>query len=331
MDEVVVVQQGTGDEGDFDQTLRPVCWDEYIGQERVKENVRLILEAAKQRGESCDHLLFYGQAGLGKTTLAYLVGREMGSRVRSVTGPHLERAGDVAAILSALEPHEILFIDEVHRISKAAEEVLYPALESRTLHLVVGKGPTAKTVSLSLPPFTVIAATTKANLLSQPLRSRFGAIFRLEYYLNDDIRRIVRRSAGLLKMTVDDEAVSDVALASRFTPRVANRLLRRCRDYAQVRGDSLVTHETARKTLEMLDVDALGLEAIDRQVLRVIAEKFGGGPVGIQALSAALAEEPGTIEDVYEPFLMSLGFLERTRLGRVVTDKGREYLEGIGT
>ncbi|MDP3725232.1 MAG: Holliday junction branch migration DNA helicase RuvB [Nanoarchaeota archaeon] len=313
--------------GDQDITLRPTSWDEYVGQEKIKQNVRLIVEAAKQRGEACDHLLFYGQAGLGKTTLAYLIGREAGVHVRSTTGPSLERVGDVAAILSNIEPHEILFIDEIHRINRAAEEVFYPALESRKLHLVVGKGPSAKTLSIDLPPFTVIGATTKANMLSSPLRSRFGATFRLDFYSLFDIEAIIRRSAGLLGVEIHDGGAELLARASRFTPRTANRLLRRARDFAQVHGEGVITEDVAHETLQMLDIDKLGLEEIDRELLRVIIKKFRGGPVGLGALSAALSEEQGTIEDVYEPYLMSLGLLNRTSMGRVVTPEAYEYLE----
>ena len=312
--------------GDLDSDLRPSSWDEYVGQEKIKQNVRLIVDAAKGRNEACDHLLFYGQAGLGKTTLAYLVGRESGANVRTTTGPTLDKVGDVAAILSNLEPNEILFIDEIHRMNKAAEEVFYPALESRKLHLVVGKGPSAKTVSIDLPPFTVIGATTKANMLSSPLRSRFGAMFRLDYYSLEDMEEIMHRSARILGVEIDDGGVHFLARASRFTPRVANRLLRRARDYAQVHGDGVITEESVQKVLDMLDIDSVGLEQVDRDLLRTIIEKFGGGPVGIAAVSAALGEEAGTVEDVYEPYLMSVGFLNRTQMGRIATPEAYRHL-----
>lgn len=311
---------------EVDSTLRPQTWDEYVGQEKVKENVRLILEAARQRQESPDHLLLYGQAGLGKTTLAYLIGKETGAHVRPTTGPALEKIGDIAAILSNLSPYEILFIDEIHRMSRAVEEVFYPALESRKLHLVVGKGPSAKTVSIDLPPFTVIGATTKASLLSSPLRSRFGGMFRLDYYTLQDIEAIIRRSARILGVEIADGAVRMLAKASRFTPRTANRLLRRTRDRAQVHHDGLITDGVVVETLRMLEMDELGLERVDRDLLRITIEKFGGGPVGLGALSAALGEEEGTIEDVYEPYLMSIGFLNRTRMGRVVTQDAYKHL-----
>lgn len=314
------------DEGGFELALRPSRWEDYVGQEKVKTNLRLIIDAAKKRGESCDHLLFYGQAGLGKTTLAYLIGREMGVNVRSTTGPALEKAGDVAAILSNLEPYEILFIDEAHRVNKLVEEVLYPALESRKLHFIVGKGASARTFSLDLPPFTVIAATTKVNLLSNPLRSRFGATLKLDYYKHEDIEAIVRRSAKILKTEITSGAVALLARAARFTPRTANRLLKRARDYAEIYQNGVVNEETVERTLGLLEIDQLGLERADRELLSVIITKFNGGPVGVKALAAALAEEPGTIEDVYEPFLMTLGLLERTPLGRIATKAAYEHL-----
>lgn len=320
------ISKNNGEDLSVEAILRPVFWDEYIGQDRVKENVKLILDAAKQRKESCDHLLFYGQAGLGKTTLAYIVGKEMGVQVRPTTGPSLERAGDVAAILSSLEPHEILFIDEIHRMNKAAEEILYPALESRILHLVVGKGPSAKTISIDLPPFTVVAATTRVNLLSAPLRSRFGAMFRLDYYRINEIEQIITRSAKLLGVGIEADAVSKLARASRFTPRIANRLLRRSRDYAQIHKDGAIDKESVLKTLDMFEIDELGLEHIDRRLLRIIIEKFNGGPVGLGALAAALNEESGTISEVYEPFLIGLGFLQRMKLGRVATPEAYNHL-----
>ena len=307
--------------------LRPSEWEDYIGQENVKKNTRLIIDAAKKRGEACDHLLFYGQAGLGKTTLAYLIGREMGANIRSTTGPALEKAGDVAAILSNLEPYDILFIDEAHRINKLIEEILYPALESRKLHFIVGKGASARIFSLDLPPFTVIAATTKVNLLSSPLRSRFGATFKLDYYRHADIEKILARSAGILKTSITDGAIKLLARASRFTPRTANRLLKRARDYADVYGDGVINEEVVGKILNLLEIDQLGLERTDRELLDTLIRKFGGGPVGLKAMGAALSEEMGTIEDVYEPFLMSLGLLERTSLGRIATQAAYEHLK----
>lgn len=308
-------------------TLRPSNWNDYIGQEKVKTNLKMIIEAARQRGENCDHILFYGQAGLGKTTLAYIIGKEMQVNVKATSGPALEKAGDVAAILTNLEPHEILFIDEAHRINKLIEEVLYPALESRKLHLIVGKGPSARTLTLDLPPFTVIAATTKANLLSGPLRSRFGATFRLDYYNVEDIEKIIKRSASLLKTEITPEATKKLAKASRFTPRVANRLLKRSRDYAQIHQNKIIDETAVKNTLEMLEIDDLGLEYADRQLLEIIIKKFNGGPVGLKALAASMNEEMGTIEDVYEPFLMSLGLLQRTSIGRVAHETAYKHLK----
>lgn len=310
----------------LDLALRPSRWEEYVGQEKAKTNLRLIIDAAKKRKESCDHLLLYGQAGLGKTTLAYLIAREMEAQIKTTTGPALEKAGDVAAILSNLEPFDILFIDEAHRINKLVEEILYPALENRKLHFVVGKGPSARTFSLDLPPFTVIAATTKVNLLSNPLRSRFGATLKLEYYNESDIQKIIVRSSKILGTEIEKGAVLLLAQASRKTPRTANRLLKRARDYAEVYGNGIITENIVKKTLELLDIDVLGLERADRDLLQALIEKYNGGPVGVKALAAALSEETGTIEDVYEPFLMSMGLLERTPGGRVATEKAYTHL-----
>ena len=306
--------------------LRPTKWEDYIGQEKVKENLKLMMEAAKQRNESCDHLLFYGQAGLGKTTLAHLIAKEMSVNIKTTSGPMLEKAGDIAAILTNLEPKEILFIDEVHRINKLVEEILYPALESRKLHLIIGKGPSARTISLDLPPFTLIAATTKINLLSGPFRSRFGATLKLDYYRLEDIEKIIKRSSQILGINITEEAIHRLAKASRFTPRVANRLLKRCRDYSQVHNKKTIDEEVVLETLAMLEIDELGLENTDRRLLEIIIKKFNGGPVGLKTLAAALNEEAGTIEDVYEPFLMSLGFLNRTPTGRVVTAAAYKHL-----
>lgn len=314
------------EEINFDLSLRPSRWEDYVGQENVKNNLRLIVDAAKGRGETCDHLLFYGQPGLGKTTLAYLVGKEMGANIKSTSGPALEKTGDIAALLTNLEPNEILFIDEAHRVNTMVEEILYPAMESRKLHLIVGKGPSARTFSLDLPPFTIIAATTKANLLSAPLRSRFGATFRLDYYTPKDLERIILRSAKLLNVSILPEATKLISEASRFTPRSANRLLKRARDYAQIYLNNVINEEAIRKTLGLLEIDSLGLDETDRQLLTAIIDKFNGGPVGLKALGAALNEEPGTIEDVYEPFLMKLGLLNRTPGGRTATELAYEHL-----
>ncbi len=311
----------------IDLTLRPAEWDEYIGQEKIKDNLKTLLGAAKKRGESADHLLFSGPAGLGKTTLAYLVARELGGMIKTTSGPALEKAGDLAAVLTNLTPGEILFIDEAHRINPMIEEVLYPAMEARKLHLVVGKGPSARTLSLDLPPFTLIAATTRENLLSQPLRSRFGATLRLGYYTPDDIKKIVKRSAAILGVEAKPEAIDILSRASRGTPRVANRLLRRARDFAEVHGESVIDEDAARKTLAMLEVDEVGLEPQDRELLMTIIEKFHGGPVGINTIAAALAQDRGAIEDIYEPYLMTLGFLQRSSAGRIVLPAAYRHLK----
>ncbi len=323
---VIAKNVNTEEDVNIDLALRPTCWSDYVGQEKVKQNLRIILDAAKKRKESSDHLLFYGQAGLGKTTLAYLVAKEMNANLKVTSGPALEKAGDLAAILTNLEKGDILFIDEAHRLNRMIEEVLYPALESRKLHLIVGKGPSARSLSIDLPPFTLVTATTRANLLSGPLRSRFGASFKLDYYETADIAAIVRRSAKLLGMKIDEPAVSLIAQSSRFTPRAANRLLKRVRDYAEVNNIKLINEETARKTLEMLEIDNLGLEPTDRQLLSTIIEKFHGGPVGVQTLAAALSDDRGIIEDVYEPYLMKIGLLIRTPAGRLVTPAAYKHL-----
>jgi holliday junction DNA helicase RuvB len=311
----------------IDQLLRPTHWEDYVGQAKIKRNLRIIVDAALKRGEACDHLLFYGQAGLGKTTLAHLVARELGASLKVTSGPALEKMGDLAAVLTNVERGDVLFIDEAHRLNRMIEEVLYPAMESRKLHLIVGKGPGARTLTLDLLPFTLIAATTRANLLSGPLRSRFGASFQLDYYESSDIEAIVQRSSDLLSMNIMPEAVRIVAGASRSTPRTANRLLKRIRDYADVHDITQVDGTTALATLELLEIDLLGLEPHDRRLLRTIIEKFNGGPVGVGTLAAAISEDKGIIEDVYEPYLMSIGFLQRTPMGRMVTKRAYEHLD----
>lgn len=321
-----ILKPNTIDDVVLDSTLRPRTWEEFIGQEKVKENLSVLIAAAKKRGEACDHILFYGPAGLGKTTLAHIVAAEMGGTLKVTAGPAIERAGDLAAILTNLEPGDILFIDEAHRLDRQIEEILYPALESHTLHLIVGSGSTARTVELKLPSFTLIAATTRIGLLSGPLRSRFGATFRLDFYTTDDIEKIIRRNAALLGSPIEEGAVKLLARASRFTPRVANRLLKRARDFAEISNQRVITEATAAKTLELLEIDELGLEATDRQLLLTIIRKFGGGPVGIQTLAAATAEEKDTIEDLYEPYLLRLGLLERTAKGRKATPLAYQHL-----
>jgi holliday junction DNA helicase RuvB len=325
MDEI---RPGTPNSEDIalDPALRPARWEDYIGQEKIKENLKIIIDAAKARGEAMDHILFSGPAGLGKTTLSYLVARELGSQLRVTSGPALEKMGDMAAILTNLEAGDVLFIDEAHRINRLIEEVLYPAMESRKLHLMVGKGPSARSLNLDLPPFTLIAATTRENLLSHPLRTRFGATFRLEYYDAGDIRSILERSAKILGVAAEPDALAVLAGAARATPRVANRLLKRARDWAEVNGERVVNMEAAKKTLGLLDVDERGLEPQDRKLLELIIHKFNGGPVGLNTLAAALSEERGVIEDIYEPYLMTLGFLQRTPAGRTVLPAAYEHL-----
>ncbi len=309
-----------------DSALRPVTWDDYVGQEKIKKNLQIILEAAKKRNEACDHLLFYGQAGLGKTTLAHLTSHALGCAIKVTSGPALEKMGDLAAILSNLENRDVLFIDEAHRLNKNIEEVLYPALESRKLNLVIGKGPGARTVSLDLPSFTMIAATTRIHLLSGPLRSRFGASFKLDFYEIADIEAIVKRSGTILSMAMSDSAVAMVARAARFTPRVANRLLKRIRDYADVHEIQEINEDTVRKTFAILDMDARGLEPLDRQFLTLIITKFNGGPVGINSIAAALNDDPENIEEVVEPYLLTIGFLSRTPAGRVAMPDAYKHL-----
>jgi len=310
----------------LDQTLRPQRWDEFIGQEPLKDNLKILIAAAKKRNEPIEHVLLYGPPGLGKTSLAHLIARELNTNIRVTSGPAIERVGDLASILTNLMPGDVLFIDEAHRMNKLIEEVLYPAMESRTLDIIIGKGPSARTIQLDLPPFTLIAATTRIGMLSGPLRSRFGVTFRLDFYTEDDIRRILARSARLLGVEADQDAIILTAQASRRTPRVANRLLKRVRDYAEVHGDGTLTGEMARHALRLLEIDALGLEPTDRRILEMIVIKFQGGPVGLAALAAATAEEEDTIEEVYEPFLLQLGFLERTHRGRMATRLAWQHL-----
>lgn len=314
----------------LDQTLRPQRWDEYIGQERLKKNLKILIDAARKRREAVEHILLSGPAGLGKTSMAHLIAREMNTNIRVTSGPAIERVGDLASILTNLLPHEILFIDEAHRLNKLIEEILYPAMESRVLDIIIGKGPSARTIQIELPPFTLIAATTRIGLLSSPLRSRFGGTFRLDFYSIAEIEKIISRSANILGVKIEDAAIKQVACSSRFTPRVANRLLKRARDYTEVWGHNIITAEMTRKALELLEVDETGLEATDRKILEVIIRKFGGGPVGLQALAAASSEEEDTIEEVFEPYLMQLGFIERTPRGRIATEHAYQHL-GIKT
>ncbi|HYY04344.1 MAG TPA: Holliday junction branch migration DNA helicase RuvB [Gaiellaceae bacterium] len=327
MTEVMAASVVLEDE-ELEQTLRPRRLAEFVGQQRVKEQLAIALEAAKGRDEALDHVLLVGPPGLGKTSLAYIVREELGVGIRCVAGPALERKGDMAAILTGLERHDVLFIDEIHRLNRAIEEILYPALEDFRLDIIVGQGPAARTLTIDLPPFTLVGATTRTGLLTTPLRDRFGMTFRLEYYEPAELATIVRRSARILDVSVDEDAANEIARRSRGTPRIANRILKRVRDVAQVRHDGAITTAVAREALTLLEVDEQGLERTDRALLRAVVEKFGGGPVGLSTLAVALGEEPDTIEDVYEPYLLQLGFLQRTPRGRTVTELGRSHIGG---
>ena len=313
---------------ELEQTLRPRRLGDFVGQDRVKEQLGIALTAAGARGEALDHLLLVGPPGLGKTSLAYIVHEELGVGIRTVAGPALERKGDIAAILTALEPRDVLFIDEIHRLNRSIEEILYPALEDFRLDIVVGQGPAARTLTLDLPPFTLVGATTRTGLLTTPLRDRFGMTFRLDYYEPADLGTIVRRSARIMGVEIEDDAAEEIARRSRGTPRIANRILRRVRDVAEVRHQGAVTNAIAREALELLEVDELGLDRESRQLLQTIAGKFEGGPVGLSTLAVSFGEEPDTIEDVYEPYLLQLGFIQRTPRGRTITALGRAHVGG---
>ncbi|MEK4065733.1 Holliday junction branch migration DNA helicase RuvB [Peribacillus sp. FSL R5-0717] len=325
MEERIFNQEADLNELSFEQSLRPQNLKQYIGQDKVKANLSVYIEAARMREETLDHVLLYGPPGLGKTTLAVIIANEMGVNIRTTSGPAIERPGDLAAILSALEPGDVLFIDEIHRLPRVVEEVLYPAMEDFCLDIVVGKGPEARSIRIDLPPFTLVGATTRAGSLSAPLRDRFGVLSRLEYYTENHLTDIIIRTARIMDTEMDDQAAAELARRSRGTPRIANRLLRRVRDFAQVRGDGTITAELADYALELMQVDRLGLDHIDHKLLKGIIEKFRGGPVGLETIAATIGEEAHTIEDVYEPYLLQVGFLQRTPRGRVATQLVYEH------
>jgi Holliday junction DNA helicase RuvB len=325
MNDRLVTAGRVDDDAQYEAGLRPRSLDEYIGQDRVRDNLEVSIEAARGRREALDHVLLYGPPGLGKTTLAYVIGNEMGVPVRATAGPVIERPGDLAAMLTNLQQHEVLFIDEIHRLAPAIEEILYPAMEDYELDIVIGQGPSARSVKVPLQKFTLIGATTRAGLLTAPLRARFGIVHRLDFYGENDIEEIVRRSARILGVEIDNDAAVEVSRRSRGTPRIANRLLRRVRDFAQVRADGRITADVARAAMKLLEVDDYGFDEVDRKLLRTIIDKFSGGPVGVNSLAAAINEEKDAIEDIYEPFLIQAGFLDRTPRGRVATARAYEY------
>ncbi|KAF4515907.1 hypothetical protein B566_EDAN000143 [Ephemera danica] len=319
MTERLLAQRTTDDDRSMENVLRPQSFNDYVGQERMKESLRICIEAALQRGEALDHTIFYGPPGLGKTTIAHIIAKEMGASLRSTSGLVLTHAGDLAAILTNLQEHDVLFIDEIHRLPASVEEALYPAMEDYQLDLVVGQGPAARTVKLDLPQFTLVGATTKAGALTSPLRDRFGLVYRLDFYSPTDLERIVTRSAGVLGTSIDPAGAAEIARRARGTPRIVNRLIRRVRDYAQIKAEGHITRQVAQEALAWLGVDSAGFDDMDRKILMTIIEKFNGGPVGVESLAAAVQEEKGTLEDVYEPYLIQAGYLDRTGRGRQAT------------
>ncbi len=326
MTDRVTAATATREDEAVEASIRPKTLDEYLGQETVREQLKIYIEAAKGRGEALDHVLVFGPPGLGKTTLAHVIANEMGVSLRQTSGPVIERAGDLAALLTNLQPHDVLFIDEIHRMSAVVEEVLYPAMEDFQIDIMIGEGPAARSIKLDLPPFTLIGATTRAGLLTGPLRDRFGIVQRLQFYSPEELTRIVRRSANILDIACDAEGAAEIARRSRGTPRIANRLLRRTRDFAQVRAGGRITREVADAAMKMLQVDAQGFDESDRQLLRMIVENFDGGPVGVESLAAALSEERGTLEDVIEPYLIQQGYIVRSARGRMASGKAYQHL-----